>query len=135
MFYGREADFDAAELTIDIISNGAVATGTVYPQIKKVGVLWDAYLLKSKVEVDRYSLIFLSTSLEKSIKQRFGWENKAVWNKVQKESISLPSINAKTDYTFMSDFIKVIEKLVIKDLVEWTDKKIQATKEVVAQHE
>ncbi|WP_158015089.1 restriction endonuclease subunit S [Streptococcus acidominimus] len=131
MFYGREEDFDTAELTIDIISNGAVATGTVYPQIKKVGVLWDAYLLKSKIEVDRHPLIFLSTSLEKSIKQRFGWENKAVWNKVQKESISLPSINAKPDYNFMSDFIKVIEKLVIKDLVEWTDRQIEVAKEVV----
>ena len=46
----------------------------------------------------------------------------------------IPTQNNQPDYTFMSDFIKVIEKLVIKDLVEWTDKKIKATKEVVAQH-
>lgn len=39
MFYGRTEDFDSAEMTIDIISNGAVATGTVYPQVHRVGVL------------------------------------------------------------------------------------------------
>ncbi|MBF0843868.1 hypothetical protein IR117_04535 [Streptococcus danieliae] len=79
-------------------------------------------------------MLFLSVSLEKSIKQRFGWENKAVWSKVKKESISLPTISGESDYKFMSDFIKVIEKLVIKDLVEWTGKKIEATKEIVNQN-
>lgn len=74
----------------------------------------------------------MATSIQKSIKQRFGWENKAVWSKVQKESIQLPTQNGQIDYQFMSDFIKVIEKLVIKDLVQWTDKKIAAAKEIVA---
>lgn len=30
MYYGREADFDTAEMTIDIVQNGAIATGDVY---------------------------------------------------------------------------------------------------------
>lgn len=132
MFYGRTEDFDSAEMTIDIVSNGAVATGTVYPQVHRVGVLWDAYLIKSKVNVTESQLKFMATSIQKSIKQRFGWENKAVWSKVQKESIQLPTQNGQIDYQFMSDFIKVIEKLVIKDLVQWTDKKIAAAKEIVA---
>ena len=132
MFYGRTEDFDSAEMTIDIISNGAVATGTVYPQVHRVGVLWDAYLIKSKLNVTESQLKFMATSIQKSIKQRFGWENKAVWSKVQKECIQLPTQNGQIDYQFMSDFIKVIEKLVIKDLVQWTDKKIAAAKEIVA---
>lgn len=132
MFYGRTEDFDSAEMTIDIISNGAIATGTVYPQVHRVGVLWDAYLIKSKLNVTESQLKFMATSIQKSIKQRFGWENKAVWSKVQKESIQLPTQNGHIDYQFMSDFIKVIEKLVIKDLVQWTDKKIAAAKEIVA---
>ncbi|CEL90403.1 type I restriction enzyme S protein [Streptococcus sanguinis] len=132
MFYGRTEDFDSAEMTIDIISNGAVATGTVYPQVHRVGVLWDAYLIKSKLNVTESQLKFMATSIQKSIKQRFGWENKAVWSKVQKESIQLPTQNGQIDYQFMSDFIKVVEKIVIKDLVQWTDKKIAAAKEIVA---
>lgn len=34
----------------------------------------------------------------------------------------------KIDYKFMEDFIKVVEKLVIKDVVLWVDEKIKATK-------
>lgn len=30
MYYGRESDFDIAEMTIDIVQNGAIATGDVY---------------------------------------------------------------------------------------------------------
>ncbi|MGT2925886.1 hypothetical protein [Streptococcus cuniculipharyngis] len=55
-------------------------------------------------------------------------------NKLPDLQFQLPVKNGEIDYTFMFDFIRVIEKLVIKDLVEWTDKKIEATKEVVASH-
>lgn len=46
--------------------------------------------------------------------------------------ILLPiSENGEIDYEFMENFIKAIEKLVIKDVVLWADKKIEATKKVV----
>lgn len=46
---------------------------------------------------------------------------------------NLPTLDKKNpDYTFMSNLIQAVQKLVIKNLVEWTDKRIEATKEVVA---
>ena len=46
--------------------------------------------------------------------------------------ILLPiSEDGKINYKFIKDFIKAIEKLVIKDVVLWADKKIEATKKVV----
>lgn len=39
--------------------------------------------------------------------------------------------NGEIDYEFMENFIKAIEKLVIKDVVLWADKKIEATKKVI----
>ncbi|HEL9644453.1 TPA: restriction endonuclease subunit S [Streptococcus suis] len=120
MFYGREEDFDSAEMTIDIISNGAVATGTVYPQIKKVGVLWDAYLIKFKKEILPEHLIFISSALEKSIKLRFGWENKAVWTKVRREFFELPTINGKIAFSYMENYIKTLEAyLTVTGLKEY----------------
>lgn len=132
MFFGRKEDFDSAEMVIDIISNGAVATGTVYPQVQKVGVLWDAYLLKSKFNVNESQLIFLSATLQKSIKLKFAWENKAVWTKVQNEQFRLP-VNqlGEPDYEYMNLYISAIEKLVIRGVVEWKDKQIEATKSVI----
>ena len=47
-------------------------------------------------------------------------------------NIQLPTKNGEVDYQFMSDFIRVIEKIVIKNVIEWTDRKIQATKEVIS---
>lgn len=46
MYYGRECDFESAEMTLDVVKNGAIATGDVYAQPQKTGVLWDAYLIK-----------------------------------------------------------------------------------------
>ena len=46
--------------------------------------------------------------------------------------ILLPiSEDGKINYKFIKDFIKAIEKLAIKDVVLWADKKIEATKKVV----
>lgn len=35
MYYGRSSDFESAEMTIDIVNDGAVSTGNVYSQPKK----------------------------------------------------------------------------------------------------
>ena len=132
MFYGREKDFESAKMTIDVISNGAVATGTVYAQPHNTGVLWDAYLLKSISEdMTKQKLLYMATSLQKAIKTKFGWDNKAVWSKVQHETISLPINNNKLDDQIMETFISAIQKLVIKDVVLYADEKIATSKEVV----
>lgn len=116
MFYGRSSDFDSAEMAIDIISNGAVATGTVYTQIEKVGILWDAYLIKFHETVTKNQLKFLSVAIEKSIKQKFGWENKAVWSKVRLETVSLPTLNNKIAFEYMDRFINALEAERIETL-------------------
>ncbi|MCD8315480.1 MAG: restriction endonuclease, partial [Firmicutes bacterium] len=46
MYYGRDCDFESDEMTIDIVNDGAVSTGNVYPQPQKTGVLYNAYLIK-----------------------------------------------------------------------------------------
>lgn len=84
-------------------------TGTVYTQIEKVGVLWDAYLIKFHETVTKNQLKFLSVAIEKSIKQKFGWENKAVWSKVKLETVSLPTLNNKIAFKYMDRFINALE--------------------------
>lgn len=132
MFYGKEDIFDSAEMTIDIVQNGAVATGDVYPQPQRTGILWDAYLIKALDHTDsKETLFFITSSIQKSIKQKFCYEFKATWDRVQREKIYLPTKNNKPDYATMETFIKAVEKLVIKDVVLYADSKIKATKNVV----
>ncbi|MDY0137701.1 MAG: restriction endonuclease subunit S [Thiomicrospira sp.] len=134
MFYGREKDFDFAEMTIDVVSNGAVATGTVYAQPYKTGVLWDAYLLKPRVEnLDKEKLLFLAAALQKAIRTKFGWEDKAVWSKVKNEVVTLPIKPDQTpDYEFMAQFISAMQKVVIKNVVDYADQNITTHQAVIA---
>lgn len=107
MYYGREADFETAEMTIDIVQNGAIATGDVYAQPQKTGVLWDAYLVKPKVHIDSpYTLIFLATILQKAIKDKFSYDDKCVWDKAKALSVSLPvDASGKPDWAYMDAYM------------------------------
>lgn len=132
MFWAKEDDFESTEMSIDIVQNGAIATGKVYPQPQRTGVLWDSYLIKPKDFIPtKEILFFLTTAIEKSIREKYSYEYKAYWNKVQDEYIMLPSQNGFPDYESMATFISAIQKEVIKDVVLFADRKIEASKEVV----
>ena len=112
MYYGRETDFESAEMTIDIVKNGAIATGDVFAQPQKTGVLWDAYLIKPKDYItSELVLLFLATILQKTIKGKFSYDDKCVWERVKKLEILLPVTNNQTpDYDFMLRYMKTLKQ-------------------------
>lgn len=116
MYYGRSTDFESAEMTIDIVNDGAVSTGNVYPQPQRTGVLYNAYLIKAKQNVSKVSLSFLSTAIQKSIKLKFGYEDKAGWEKVKKEYISLPSLDDNPAFSYMDSFITELQAERLQEL-------------------
>lgn len=107
MFYGREADFESAEMTIGIVQNGASATGDVYAHPYKTGVLWDAYLVKPRASIDSEGvLLFLATVIERAIKERFGYHDKCVWDKAKKLTVSLPiAPSGEPDWAYMDAYM------------------------------
>ncbi|WRG38280.1 restriction endonuclease subunit S [Helicobacter pylori] len=140
MYYGRSSDFESAEMTIDIVNDGAVSTANVYPQPLKTGVLYNAYLIKPKFTPTRETLLFFTPCIYKAIKLKFSYENKASWNKVKNELISLPlKPTAKTqtlddiDFHFMCTFINALMKQTIQGVAQYCGAKIQATKEAISQ--
>ncbi|EPI59008.1 restriction endonuclease subunit S [Gardnerella pickettii] len=123
MYYGRESDFETAEMTIDIVQNGAIATGDVYAQPQKTGALWDAYLIKPFADIQsEYTLMFLSTVIERSIKEHFSYEDKCVWNKVSQLYVSLPVDKAGCpDWAYMNSRMEAVltqSKKSMKELRE-----------------
>ncbi|MGP1434989.1 MAG: restriction endonuclease subunit S [Catonella sp.] len=64
----------------------------------------------------------------------YSYNDMGTWNKMKKLEIEVPTLNNEIDYKFMKDFIYAIEKLVIKDVVIWADKKIEATKQVAGRN-
>ncbi len=140
MYYGRSSDFESAEMTIDIVNDGAVSTANVYPQPLKTGVLYNAYLIKPKFTPTRETLLFFTPCIYKAIKLKFSYENKASWNKVKNELISLPlkpTANAQTlediDFDFMRTLINALMKQTIQGVAQYCSAKIQATKEAISQ--
>ena len=154
MYYGRSSDFSSVDGGIDIVSNGAISTGNVYPQSHKIGVLFDAYIINLKNGMKNECLLmYLAASIQKSIKPRFGYSNKAVWSKVRKCNICLPIqtddsgkpvIDAGKNYSpkgyipdweYMEKYIKATEKEIIKEVVLYKDKVIAKAKEIAGEKE
>lgn len=118
MFYGKPSKFESAEMTIDIVQNGAVATGDVYPQPFKTGVLWDAYLIKAiNWRDNQETLLYLSAAIHKTIKEKFSYDKKATWERVKEESIWLPvSKNGDIDFFFIEEYVQNFEEEYKREL-------------------
>lgn len=94
-------------MSIDIVNDGAVSTGDVYPQQGKTGVLYNAYLIKPKSElkVIPKTLMFFASAIQKAIKPLYGYEKKASWDRVKNDVISLPISNGEIDFDFINALI------------------------------
>ena len=118
MYYGRPEDWESDTYCIDIVNDGAVSAGNVYPQPQRTGVLYNAYLIKpnDKIESEEI-LIYLAKSIEKVIKSQFGYDNKATWEKVKEQTINLPVTPGGTpDWDFMQSFINGLKQERIGEL-------------------
>ncbi len=107
-FYGRPDEWDSAEMTIDIVSNGAIATGDVYAQPQKTGVLWDSYLVKCRYNIkSELVLQYMACVIQRCIKQYFGWDDKCTWDKVKEQVIRLPiDANNEPDWQYMENYMR-----------------------------
>lgn len=123
MYYGRSSDWESETMTLDVVNDGAASTGLVYAQPQATGTLYNAYQIKLKPNVHQNltvsQLLFLATTTQASIQNKFSYENKAIWNKVQAESIKLPLkpsadpsnyTQEDIDWNYMENFMKIIEE-------------------------
>lgn len=121
MYYGRSDDWDSAEMTIDIVGDGAASTGDVYAQPQRTGVLYNAYLVKPLWNcTSEYVLQFMACVIEKCVKSHFGYENKCTWDKVKEQMIRLPiTSTGEPDWQYMEDYMRRImdkSEQIISDL-------------------
>lgn len=124
---------------ISLPSNSDVYRG--YFQSRDFTVLSDAYVIdwinketKHKIQSYLFSLTSINKVTDLPI---YSYKNKlGGWNVVRNKLIQLPiNKDGDIDFEFMNNFIKAIEKLVIKDVVLYTDNKIKATKSIVSSNQ
>ena len=82
--------------------------------------------------LSKHASIFLTTAINKSSNtDKFDYSRNFYPKDADRLIISLPTQNGLPDYEYMDCLVSTIEKIVITDVVAFTDKKIAATKEVI----
>ena len=85
------------------------------------------YPKKYKLQ-DKLTYFYLATCVNKSLNHKYSWGNSISNKKAQKDFISLPTKNGEIYFDCMNILISAIQKLVIRDVVEYSNKKVQAAK-------
>lgn len=80
---------------------------------------------------DKINAMFLISAMKKSF-STFSWGANSFSEKaINTQEIQLPIKNNEIDFSYMNTLVSAVQKLVIKDVVLWADKKIYATKKVI----
>ena len=134
-YYAPKAGATILSNVISIPSNSDVYRA--YYQSRDFTVLSDAYAIRWKsdeIEISPNHYLFMVMCINKVTDLPiYSYKNKlGGWNIVKGKYIRLPEKDGKIDFDLMETFISAIKKLAIKDVVLYSDQKIEATKAVVS---
>ncbi len=73
----------------------------------------------------------LATCLKCSLSNQYSWGNSISKAKIKNDKISLPVKDGKPYYGWMDTLVSAVQKLVIKNVVLYADRKIQATNQII----
>lgn len=134
-YYAPKDGASILKNVISIPSNSDVYRA--YFQSREFTVLSDAYAVRwksSEKGITQNQYLFMVMCINKitdlpiySHKNKLGG-----WNVVKDKYINLPLKDGEIDFTLMETFIAAIKKLTIKDVVKFSETKVDATKKVVS---
>ena len=119
------ASFPANSLTVDIFGN-TFYRSFAYGLGDDTGAYWS-----DKKEYSKEQMLFFAASVGKSLAGKYSYGHKLRSSQSLGFKMLLPVRDGMPDYEAMQNFISAVQKLVIKDVVKYADKKIGATKAVV----
>ena len=135
-YYVPKENATVLKHVISIPSNSDVYRA--YYQSNDFTVLSDAYAIRwnwNDKEISAQQYLFMVACINQVTDLPiYSYKNKlGGWNIVQDKYIMLPVRDGVPDYTTMQNFISAVQKLVIKDVAKYADKKISATKAVIGE--
>lgn len=119
------ASFPKNSITIDIFGN-AFYRSYDFGAGDDTGVYWN-----DKKELSKEMMLFLTKSAEKALEGKFSYGKKLRSSQSLNFKMQLPTSNQQPDYGFMQTLISAVQKLVIKDVVLYADRKVAATRQVI----
>lgn len=110
--------FKKGTITIDMFGY-AFYRDFEYKMVTHARVFSLEYLKK---ELTKEEGLFLCTQF-KYLPKIFSYSNMASWEKIKNFELNIPvTLNGNIDYNFMNSYIKIQEKIAIKDVVDWKNK-------------
>lgn len=111
------ASFPENSITVDIFGN------TFYRNYSfgagdDTGVYWN-----NRKEYSKETMLFFTTSMHKSIFQKFDFGKKLRSSQSKDFTMYLPSDNNQPNFIIMDNIISAVKKMAIKDVVLYVDKK------------
>lgn len=134
-YYAPKTGATVINNVISLPSNSDVYRA--YYQSRDFTVLSDSYAIRWKLAENKPTpnqYLFMVMCINKVTDLPiYSYKNKlGGWNVVKHKDIRLPEKNGKIDFAFMEAFISAMKKIAIKDVVDYSDAKINATKKVVS---
>lgn len=80
------------------------------------------------VDVTKANQLYLASCIIKSLSHKYSWGNSISNAKIKNDKIMLPEKDGNPDFKAMETFISAIQKLVIKDVVLYTEEKLMTAK-------
>ena len=115
-FYVPRAGATILKNVISVSANGA-NTGVMFYQPREFTVLQDSYAIRFKnQELSANAYLFLVGALQKSIRYRFDWSNKAGWERIKYEPICVPYQNGKIAFDYMERIVRQLRAERAKEL-------------------
>ncbi|WP_120918194.1 restriction endonuclease subunit S [Helicobacter pylori] len=93
-----------------------------------------ALYLKDTHSKTKLNQLFIITCIYKALNNKYSWGDSISNTKIQNDSILLPTNpHGKIDFHFMRTLINALMKQTIQGVVQYSNAKIQATKEAISQ--
>lgn len=114
--------FPSNSLTIDIFGN-VFYRSFEFGASDDVGVYWN-----TERQIDKLAMLYMASSIQKGLEGKFSYGFKLRSSKSHDLECFLPVKNNEPDYEYMATYIKAIQKLVIKGVVQFADREMKAYK-------
>ncbi|MCI8496385.1 MAG: restriction endonuclease subunit S [Lachnospiraceae bacterium] len=118
------AEFPKNSITIDIFGNSFYRNYD-FGAGDDTGVYWSTENHYSKT-----SMLFFTTAMKRALRGKYSYGEKLRSSQSLHFKMQLPTKDNTPDYDTMETLISAVQKLVIKDVVIYADRKIQKIKEV-----
>ena len=89
--------------------------------------------LKEDDKRNKLVQLYLASSIYKCLNHKYSWGDSISNRKIQGDEVLLPVIDGKPDYQLMETLISAVQKMVIKGVVNYADKKLTIADHTIQQ--